>query len=165
MPHYLFPLQRLLDLRETNEDVARRQLVASEREVAMGRARLSDLREEVAQTSQEAVPAPGQPVEPAQLLSNDLHLARLRMMTQAQQADVERLVSQEQADREQLVESARGRQVIERLKERGALQHQAEWARRESQQLDEAGTMVFIRHRRNCAPRSDGTDADGDRAA
>ncbi|MHB8997391.1 MAG: flagellar export protein FliJ [Armatimonadota bacterium] len=165
MPRYQFPLQRLLDLRETDEDAARRQLLASEREVSVGRARLSDLHQEVAQTSQEAVPAPGQPVQPAQLYSNDLHLARLRMLAQAQQADVERLVSQEQADREQLVERARGRQVIERLKERGSLQHQAEWARREDQQLDEAGTMVFIRHRKNCAVRSGGTDADGDRAA
>jgi flagellar protein FliJ len=165
MPHYQFPLQRLLDLRETIEDAARRQLVASEREVSAGRARLSDLHQEVAQTSQEAAPAPGQPVEPAQLLSNDLHLARLRMLAQAQQADVERLVSQEQADREQLVESARGRQVIERLKERSATQHQAEWARRESRQLDEAGTMVFIRHRKNCPVGSASADADGDRAA
>jgi flagellar FliJ protein len=163
MPHYKFPLQRLLDLRETNEDAARRQLVASEREVSMGRARLSDLHQEVAQTSQEAVPCPGQTVEPAQLLSNDLHLVRLRMLTQAQQADVERLVRQEHADREQLVEVARSRQVIERLKERGAAQHQAEEARRESQQLDEAGTMVFIRHRKNCPIRRQ--DADGDRAA
>ena len=163
MPHYRFPLQRLLDLRETDEDAARRQLVASEREVTLGRARLSNLHEEVAQTSQEAAPTPGRPVEPAQLLSSDLHLARLRMLTQAQQADVERLVTQEQAHREQLVESARGRQVIERLKERGALQHHQEQARRESQQLDEAGTMVFVRHRKNCPVRR--ANADGDRAA
>ena len=154
MPHYQFPLQRLLDLRETAEEAARGQLSASERAVNCSRAVLAGLHQEVAQTSREATPAPGQCADPAQLLNNDMHLARLRMQTEAQTANVERLVTQEQAHRAQLVEKARSRQVIERLKERGHEQHRTEQERRETQALDEAGTMVFMRRRAAGAPPS-----------
>jgi flagellar export protein FliJ len=147
MPGFRFPLQQLLDLRQRAEDAARCQLASSQRETSHGCEHLEQLQQACANVSLEAVPSAGKAVQPGLLLNNGLYLARLRLLTTEQEAHVQRLRSREQVDRGVLVEKARHRQALERLKERRAEQHLADQTSRELRRLDETGTMNFVRRR------------------
>lgn len=147
MPGYRFPLQRLLDLRRRSEDEARRQLAASQRAVASHQERLEALQQACSEAGAQAVAVTGQPVRPDLLLNNHLHQAHLRLLATAAQSHVDTAQVQEEADRVELVTKARNREVLERLRDRRHEAHAAAANRLETQQLDEAGTMVFAAKR------------------
>lgn len=149
MARFHFPLQQLLDLRSRAEDEARCELAETQREVCRQRQRLDHLQQAATLAAQTATPQPGQPVQPGMLLNNDLHLAHLRARTAAQQARVDASSHQEGLHREQLLQAARNREVLERLKEKRLEQYRSASARIENRALDEAGTMVFMRQREN----------------
>ena len=149
MASYHFPLQQLLDLRSRVEDQARCDLADTQRETCQQRDRLDVLSEACIQAAETVALAPGQPVHAAMLLNNGLHLAHLRAKTVTQRAQVEYCSLLETQRREQLLEAARNREVLERLKQRRRDMYQAQRAQVETRELEEAATLAFIRQKRN----------------
>lgn len=147
MRSFSFPLQQLLDLRSRAQDEAQRSLADTQREALCERERLAGL--SVACTTAAAASAaePGQPLRPAMLLNNGLHLTHLRTLAVQQTTRVEQCGQQEQTRRLQLLEAARQREVLERLKQRRYELHLADEARMESRELDETAAITFVRQR------------------
>jgi flagellar export protein FliJ len=149
MARFHFSLQQLMDLRSRAEDRARCELAQTQREACAQREHLDHLKRASAQAAQTVSLRPGQPVQPAMLLNNDLHLAQLRAKTVAQQARVEVASHREGLHRQQLVEAARNHEVLARLRQRRWEQFTTAHTQAETRALDEAATMAFIRQREN----------------
>lgn len=149
MRSFSFPLQQLLDLRSRAQDEAQRSLAASQREALCERERLSDLSAACVSVAAATSAQPGQPLQPAMLLNNALHLAHLRARAVHQTARVEQCHQQEETQRRLLLEAARQREVLERLKQRRYELHLADEARAESRELDEAAAITFVRQQRS----------------
>lgn len=147
MAGFIFPLQRLLELRSRAEDFARCHHAESQRRARHELARLEGLQQACEDAAEAVSAAPGQMVQPDRLLNNDLHHARLRAQALSQQARVEQCHDQEAERREELVLAARQRQVIERLRERRYAQHCDHQEQTERKTLDEAATAAFIRQK------------------
>jgi flagellar FliJ protein len=146
MPKFRFSLQKLLDLRSRAEDTAHRRLAETQRESRRQRALLADLQQACEAAAEEASVPPGCFAEVGLLLNNHLHLARLEAQTLAQEGRVKQWHRREGLEREELLQAARDRKVIARLKERRRQQHVTKAERLERRLLDEAGAMAHLRH-------------------
>lgn len=147
MSGFQFPLQQLLELRSRAADDAQRQLADSQRETHRQRERLADLDAACADVAEAAALHPGDTVRPAILLNNGLHLAHLRAKTVTQKCRLEDCCSQENQRRQELLEAAREREVLERLKERRRDLFLLERARADNRAIDEAAVMAFHHNR------------------
>lgn len=147
MAKFYFPLQKLLELRARKEQLVRVHLAEAQRQAAAQRQRLQELQAEAAYACSQATISPGEPVQPDLALNNDLYFARMYMLTLAQQKKLAQTEGQADQHRAQLIEAARGRKVIERLKERRLEEFAADRRRRENRQLDEVATVMFNLHR------------------
>ena len=147
MPGFRFSLQRLLELRGRAENSARCQLEHSQYEEQQHRTRLQQLELACSEAAVGAAASPGEPVEPGVLLNANLYKARLTVLAAAQQERVTTLSAREQRDREQLLDTARDRQVVERLKERRYEQFLTERTRAESRSTEEAARLAFLNRR------------------
>lgn len=151
MSSFNFQLQPLLDLRTRHEDAARVRLAESQQDAAIRRQRLQELQEAYLQAVTGSTPAAGEPVRPAMLLNNDMHLARLRLLATVQENAVSQSDSREQADRHRLLAAACDRRIVERLRERRRDEHMARLQSHENKALDEAATQAFNRRRNEAA--------------
>jgi flagellar protein FliJ len=148
MPGFRFSLQQLLDLRSRAEDAARCKLAKSQHEADQQRSRLTELEQACTEAAAEAAACPGEPLQPGMLLNANLHHARLRLLTTAQQDRVVSSTTREQQDRARLLDTARDRQVVERLRERQHERYLLERAQADNRSTEEAARLASL-HRRS----------------
>jgi len=147
MTKFRFSLQKLLDLRSRAEEVAHCCLAETQREGHHQRAVLSTLQQACQSAAEQASVAPGYLGKVGLLLNNHLHLARLEMQALAQEARVELCRQHERQRREELLQAARDRKVIDRLQERRRERHLTHTRRLEGRLLDEAGALAHSREK------------------
>ena len=145
-PSFTFPLERVRSLRERAEDRAREALSNELRARDELVAALRHAEEAVASArgaTRDAVT--GGRVTSADLRSLQTFAERREQLRAAASLDLDRQDAEVAARREILTAAARDRQAIDRLKERRKAEHEAEWAVRIQNQLDE---LALAMHRR-----------------
>lgn len=147
MRRFSFPLQQLLDLRTRAQDEAQLQFADTQREALRERQRLEQLSAACVTAAEATQARPGQRLQPAMLINNGLHLARLHAATVGQTVRVQQCGQREEARRQELLVAAQQREALERLKQRRYETHLADTARAESRELDETSALMFVRQR------------------
>ena len=142
---FQFRLERLRALRERAEDSAKEDLAASLSHRLKGEALLRAAAEQVDGARDAQRHSSGVTVSGAQLLAAQSYLERAERARIAAAEDLHRRDADVEARRGALIEAARERQALERLKERRRADHAAEAGRAESVALDEMSLAV---HRR-----------------
>jgi flagellar FliJ protein len=145
---FRFPLERLRALRERGEDLAKQELAGALSRRTSCADRLRAMSEELtgafaAQRSAASAPLSGQ-----DLLAQQAYLERIAQAHVAGELDLDRHEAEVAARRDALVEAARDRQALERLKERRRADHARAAARAESATLDE---IALVQHRRSAS--------------
>jgi flagellar FliJ protein len=145
-PSFTFPLERVRTLRERAEERAR--------EALSNELRARDERADALRAAEEAVDSArdagrdavtGGRVTSADLLGLQGFMERREQLRAQASLDLDRQDAEVAARREILAAAARDRQAIDRLKERRKAEHDAHWAVRIQNQLDELALAV---HRR-----------------
>lgn len=142
---FQFRLERVRALRERAEDSAKEDLAASLSHRLKGEAmlRAASTRLDGARDAHRG--AAGRPVSGEQLMAAQSYLERAERARVAAAEDLHRRDVDVEARRSALIEAARERQALEKLKERRRADHAAESGRVESAALDE---MAIAMHRR-----------------
>lgn len=145
MPRFKFRLERVLDVRKSQEE--REKMAFAEREAALAREKRRLAAAERAY--QDALEADGRD-EPRSVEDLLRQLARrerlLRDIGQAQ-ADLAAAAEAWRVARDRLIEARKKRRVLDRLRERRHETWRLEEARAEQAILDEMGTTRFLRRR------------------
>ena len=144
-PSFTFRLERVRTLRERAEERARESLSAELRNRAEGEALLRAASDAVGAAREHGRAVPG-----GRASVNDFMTAQNFLeTTERRRAEAEIELARRDAEvavkREHLAVAARDRQAIDKLKERRKAEHDAEWARRSQNTLDELALAV---HRR-----------------
>lgn len=144
-PSFTFRLERVRTLRERAEERAREALSAELRNRAEGEAHLRAATEAVGAAREYGRVAPGERTSVTDLVTaqNLLETAERRRAEAA--IELARREAEVNVKRQELAVAARDRQAIDKLKERRKAEHEAEWARRSQNMLDELALAV---HRR-----------------
>jgi len=145
-PSFTFPLERVRSLRERAEERAR--------EALSNELRARDERADALRAAEDAVDSArdagrdavtGGRVTSADLRGLQTYIERREQLRAEASLDLDRQDAEVTARREILAAAARDRQAIDRLKERRKAEHDAHWAVRVQNQLDELALAV---HRR-----------------
>jgi flagellar FliJ protein len=145
-PSFSFPLERVRTIRERAEQRAREALSAELRVRAEGEAQLNRATEAVGAARETNRCTVGR----SRTSATDL-IAAQNFLERAERVRVEAALELDRRDAEvavkrgHLTAAARDRQAIDKLKERRRAEHDALWARRAQNTLDELGLAV---HRR-----------------
>ena len=144
-PSFTFPLERVRTLRERAEERAREALSAELRNQAEGEALLQAATDAVgaARDHGRAVPGGRSSVVDFRTAQNFLETTERRRAEAS--IELARREAEVSVKRQELAVAARDRQAIDKLKERRKAEHDAEWARRAQNTLDELALAV---HRR-----------------
>ena len=144
-PSFTFPLERVRTLRERAEERAREALSAELRNQAEGEALLQAATDAVgaARDHGRAVPGGRGSVVDFRTAQNFLETTERRRAEAS--IELARREAEVSVKRQELAVAARDRQAINKLKERRKAEHDAEWARRSQNTLDELALAV---HRR-----------------
>jgi flagellar FliJ protein len=145
-PSFSFPLERVRSHRERAEERAREDLANELRardELAGALRRAEEAVASARAATRDAVT--GGRVTSAQLRGLQTFIERRERSCAAASLDLDRQDAEVEARRELLAAAARDRQAIDRLKERRRAEHEAEWAVRAQNQLDE---LALALHRR-----------------
>jgi flagellar FliJ protein len=148
-PSFTFPLERVRSLRERAEERAREELSAELRTRDALAAALETAETAVAAAraaSRDAVVS-GR-VAVTELLGLQTFIERREQLRAEASLDLDRQEAEVAVSRERLAAAARDRQAIDKLKERQKAEHDAEWARKSQNTLDELALAV---HRRGGA--------------
>lgn len=145
---FQFRLERVRALRERAEDSAKEELAASLSHRLRGEALLRAAAERVDGALSAHRHAAGVSVSGAQLIATQTYLERAERARVAAAEDLHRREADVEARRGALIEAARERQALERLKERRRADHVAAAGRADGQALDE---MALAMHRRRGA--------------
>ena len=148
-PSFTFPLERVRSLRERAEERAREELSAELRtrdELAAALQAARDAIDGARAASREAV-ASGR-VAVTELLGRQTFIERREQLRAEASLNLDRQEAEVAVSRERLAAAARDRQAIDKLKERRKAEHEAEWALKIQNQLDELALAV---HRRGGA--------------
>ena len=148
-PSFTFPLERVRSLRERAEERAREELSAELRtrdELAAALEAAVDAVDAARAASRDAVVAGRVPV--GELRSRQTFIERREQLRAEASLDLDRQEAEVAVSRERLAAAARDRQAIDKLKERRQAEHEAEWALKIQNQLDELALAV---HRRGGA--------------
>jgi flagellar protein FliJ len=148
-PSFTFRLERVRTIRERAEDRAREDLTNELRVRAEGEALLQ-------QASDAAVAARdhsrdgmrSQRLSSSDFLANQAFIERTERLRIDASLELARRDAEVAVRREVLAAAARDRQAIDKLKERQKAEHDAEWARKSQNTLDELALAV---HRRGGA--------------
>lgn len=140
---FTFRLERVRALREREEDLAREHLAAAMLVRQDGQMRLEAAVRRL--SGENAVQRATSPATGNDLVGAQAYLEHLQQTREAAALELDRREAEVEARHGALVQAARGRQVLERLKDRRHAEHAAEAARRESAELDE---MALVVHRR-----------------
>jgi flagellar protein FliJ len=148
-PSFTFPLERVRTLRERAEERAREALsnelrARDERADALRAA--EDAVDSARSATRDAV-AGGRMTSAETLRSLQGFIERREQLRSEASLDLDRQDAEVAARREILVVAARDRQAIDRLKERRKAEHDAEWAVRVQNNLDELALAVHRRGR------------------
>lgn len=145
MRRFNFRFQRLLELKERNEDQRKADLgevmVVFNRE----RAKLGELEQSFGVYRRAALALPDQRLDTPLLGINASYLLRLQREIGEQRQHLDRVEAVVEDKRGKLVEATRQRRVYEILKERAEEQHRREAMRQERIQLDEIGEQLYVR--------------------
>ena len=147
-PSFTFRLERVRTLRERAEERAREELTAELRardEVADRLQLAADAVHSARAASRDAVRGR---VAATDLLGRQTFIERREQIRTEVSLDLDRQEAEVAVRRENLAAAARDRQAIDKLKERQAAEHEAEWALKIANQLDELALAV---HRRGGA--------------
>jgi flagellar FliJ protein len=145
-PSFTFRLERVRTLRERAEERAREALSAELRVRAEGQALLNHATEAVGVAREAGRGAvSGGRVSALDLMSAQNFLERAERSRVEASLELDRRDAEVAVKRQHLAAAARDRQAIDKLKERRKAEHDAEWARRSQNTLDELALAV---HRR-----------------
>lgn len=142
---FTFRLERVRQLRERGEDLAKQELAGalSRRESCEERLRANGAQLDEARAAQRDLAAAT--ASAMDLIARQRYLERVEADRVAGEQDLVRHDAEVDARRTSLREAARERQVLERLKERRRADHARELLRVEGEQLDEIALTI---HRR-----------------
>jgi flagellar FliJ protein len=147
-PHFTFRLERVRALRERAEDLAKEEYASSLAHRLDGAAMLAA----VSETRDQARASMRTPADDAlsgmDFLASQAWLDRLERARQAAELELDRRDAEVDARHTALVNAARDRHALERLRERRAAEHALETSRREGAELDE---LAAAGHRRRAA--------------
>jgi flagellar protein FliJ len=146
-PSFTFRLERVRTLRERAEERAREDLANELRSRLRGEAMLKQAMDAVsaARDAGRGAVSAGRVVSVTQMVHAQAYLERTEQVRATAEIDLARQDAEVAVRREALAAAARDRQAIDKLKERRQADHDAEWARRTQNQLDELALAV---HRR-----------------
>jgi flagellar FliJ protein len=148
-PSFTFRLERVRTIRERAEDRAREALTNGLRVRAEGEALLNQAAAavETARVNGRATVTTGR-VSATDFLSAQAFIERTERMRIDASIELARREAEVNVHRDVLAGAARDRQAIDKLKERQKAEHDAEWARKSQNTLDELALAV---HRRGGA--------------
>jgi flagellar FliJ protein len=149
-PSFTFRLERVRTLRERAEERAREALSAELRNQTASEMKFDQAREAVAAACDltRSAHAATSVVAAHNLQAVQSYMERLERQRSEAALEFSRATAEVAAKREHLAEAARDRQAIDKLKERQKAEHDAEWARKSQNTLDELALAV---HRRGIA--------------
>ena len=148
-PSFTFRLERVRTIRERAEDRAREALTVELRNRAEGEVMLRDATDAVSaacDAGRSTVTSGRNSV--TDFISAQAFLERTERLRADASLELARREAEVEARRSALAAAARDRQAIDKLKERRKAEHDAEWARRSQNTLDELALAV---HRRGGA--------------
>ena len=144
-PSFTFPLERVRTLRERAEERAREALSAELRNQAEGEALLQAASDAVGAARDHGRAVPGGRVSVIDFMTAQNFLETTERRRAEASIELARREAEVGVKRQELAVAARDRQAIDKLKERRKAEHDAEWARRSQNTLDELALAV---HRR-----------------
>jgi flagellar FliJ protein len=144
-PSFTFPLERVRTLRERAEERAREALSAELRNQAEGEALLQAATDAVGAARDHGRAVPGGRVSVIDFMTAQNFLETTERRRAEASIELSRRDAEVGVKRQELAVAARDRQAIDKLKERRKAEHDAEWARRSQNTLDELALAV---HRR-----------------
>ncbi|MDA0183855.1 flagellar export protein FliJ [Solirubrobacter phytolaccae] len=146
-PSFTFRLERVRDIRERAEDQAREALTHEIRRRDEGRMLLDEARAEVRKACDlnRASLSGGQLTTALNLRAIQGYVERAEQLQTSAALELSSREAEVQVKRQHLAAAARDRQAIDKLKERQLAEHNAEWARKSQNTLDELALAV---HRR-----------------
>ena len=144
-PSFTFPLERVRTLRERAEERAREALSAELRNQAEGEALLQVASDAVGAARDHGRAVPGGRVSVIDFMTAQNFLETTERRRAEASIELARREAEVSVKRQELAVAARDRQAIDKLKERRKAEHDAEWARRAQNTLDELALAV---HRR-----------------
>ena len=144
-PSFTFPLERVRTLRERAEERAREALSAELRNQAEGEALLQTATDAVGAARDHGRAVPGGRVSVVDFKTAQNFLETTERRRAEASIELARREAEVNVKRQELAVAARDRQAIDKLKERRKAEHDAEWARRSQNTLDELALAV---HRR-----------------
>jgi flagellar FliJ protein len=149
-PSFTFRLERVRTLRERAEERAREALSTELRNHAASEMAFDDARDAVQVACELGRSAFGRNgmVSAHNLQAVQGYLERTERLRSEAALELSRATAEVAAKRKHLAEAGRERQAIDKLKERQKAAHDAEWARRSQNTLDELALAV---HRRGIA--------------
>lgn len=148
MTAFTFRLERVRELRERSEDLAKQELAGALSRRQSCEERLLANGEQMAGARDLQRDLVAAPVSAMDLIARQQYLERVERDRVSGQQDLVRHDAEVDARRTTLRERARDRQVLERLKERRRADHARELLRVEGEQLDEIALTI---HRRRMA--------------
>jgi flagellar FliJ protein len=144
-PSFTFPLERVRTLRERAEERAREALSAELRNQAEGEALLQAATDAVGAARDHGRAVPGGRVSVVDFMTAQNFLETTERRRAEASIELARREAEVSVKRQELAVAARDRQAIDKLKERRKAEHDAEWARRSQNTLDELALAVFRR--------------------
>jgi flagellar protein FliJ len=144
-PPFTFRLERVRALRERAEEQAKEEYAASLAHRLDGEAMLRAAAEERDRARVDTRPGADMALSGADLLASQAWLDRLERAREAAALEFDRRDAEVTARHTALVQAARDRHALEKLRERKQADHALEAARRESAELDE---LAAAGHRR-----------------
>jgi flagellar FliJ protein len=145
-PSFTFRLERVRTMRERAEDRAKEELANELRLRVRAESILREATHAVSRSRQVGREnVTGDRTDAWSLMAAQAHLEKAERIRREAALDLDRQDAEVDARRVDLTAAARDRQAIEKLKDRQQTAHDAEWARRAQNQLDE---LALGMHRR-----------------
>jgi flagellar FliJ protein len=144
-PSFVFRLERIRSLRERAEERAAEDLAHELRLRLRGEAMLLEATHAAAAATQSGRDAVTSRSSGMDLIAAQAYIERSERTRREAALDLDRQDAEVEARRVALQSAARERQVMDKLKERQAADHNAEWARKAQGALDE---VALTMHRR-----------------
>jgi flagellar FliJ protein len=149
-PSFTFRLERVRTIRERAEERAREALSSELRVRQEGEQLLREATDALRSARDQGRSAVSTPrlVRAVDLMAQQSYLERAERVRVEASLELDRREAEVAVKRSHLADAARERQAIDKLKERRKAEHDAEWARRSQNTLDELALAV---HRRGVA--------------
>lgn len=142
---YRFRLQKVMKAKKAVEDVKKEDLAAALRVLDREERRLGDLEEEGESFRREMVSVPGESLDMAREKMNWERFHRLMEEMGLQQKAVDHSRRRADRKRQELVEAAKARKMLEGLRDRGLLEYMRDWLRREQKECDDIGRDTYLK--------------------